>query len=252
MPIEALPPNHILMLAASAAAAHEADFPPSVLGRLQAALATGDAAEVTVHGAQALYAHRGALTPALARLGAELAHQAATWGWYGFGKGAQAVAVRNALLRDAGDPDPSDAGPTADPEPAADYAPPPPADPVAALEAAKVRALTAVAARRWAAEQRAALPDGTVVPSDTAARGNVAAAVELMGATGALPTATWRWKLGRGDRVNMTRADLLGLGLAMADHVQACFAREESLELLIEAAPTPAAVAAINLDAGWP
>lgn len=52
--------------------------------------------------------------------------------------------------------------------------------------------------------------------------------------------------------VQLDLAAVQGIGLAIYDHIQACFARESALDAAIEAAPDLDALRAINIDAGWP
>lgn len=60
------------------------------------------------------------------------------------------------------------------------------------------------------------------------------------------------WKLGDGSFVSIDNATLIAMGGAVEAHVQACFVREMEIAALIAAASDAEAVAAVDIESGWP
>ncbi|ODU71349.1 MAG: hypothetical protein ABT11_04060 [Novosphingobium sp. SCN 66-18] len=67
-----------------------------------------------------------------------------------------------------------------------------------------------------------------------------------------LPEAATPWTMFDGSVEPHSRAELVALGLAIGAQMQACFARKQQLQALIGAAADRAALAAIDIEAGWP
>jgi hypothetical protein len=116
------------------------------------------------------------------------------------------------------------------------------------LADARTKARGALAARRWVAEQAGTSIDGLPIATDQTAQNKiVGAAVAAM----LDPGYTVNWKTDDGF-VTLGAAQVIGIAQAIRAHVQACYDREAVLIAEIAAATTPAAVAAIDLEAGWP
>lgn len=116
------------------------------------------------------------------------------------------------------------------------------------LAAAKAARIDALAERRWRAEQNFSF-NGSPLTLDDGTQRRIAGAIQYLAISG---EASVRWQVVRGVFVTLTAAELTALGIAAGAHVQACFANVETIAGLIEAAEDEAAVAAIDLDAGWP
>ena len=119
--------------------------------------------------------------------------------------------------------------------------------PVADVRAARHAEL---ADYRWHRQQKVKWR-GRVAAADDVTLGRLMAAVlraQLAGDTG----FTIRWKFDDGDRDTLSLADVIAYGTAIGTSLQACYDREEELAAVIAAAPTPAAVAAVDITGGWP
>jgi hypothetical protein len=66
------------------------------------------------------------------------------------------------------------------------------------------------------------------------------------------PDQTIGWKLMDGTFVSITTSQLQQLASAVGAHVQACFAREDTLGQMISNAPTDEGIRAIDISIGWP
>lgn len=75
---------------------------------------------------------------------------------------------------------------------------------------------------------------------------------ETRRALGQTPPARIKFKIQDGLFLQTTEAELRDLGLALEDHVQACFDHEERLTAQILAASTSRQVMGIDLTQGWP
>ncbi len=120
---------------------------------------------------------------------------------------------------------------------------------LAGFPAAKIEAKAAVAAYRWQAETGGATIGGLKIPTDEKSQGKFTAA-----ALAAMldPAYSVNWKLSDGSFVTLYHAQILGLAQGARAHVQSCFDREAQLVAAIDAATTPAELAAINIGGGWP
>jgi hypothetical protein len=123
----------------------------------------------------------------------------------------------------------------------------PPAPTLAELRAAR---LAALADRRWRAETAGVTIDGVRFQTDRTARGNLLA---LFGAAKLDPTFSCpSWKLEDGSFVALSNAEIAANAMCVLAYVQACFDLEAALAGQIEAAADEAALAAIDLESGWP
>jgi hypothetical protein len=118
-----------------------------------------------------------------------------------------------------------------------------------AEEVLKPKMLADVAALRWNKQQVFKLNDSPM-KSDPETISSITAAVVLMDVNPTSPQ-TRRWKVGPNTWANLSRTDLIGIGTAAADHVQACFEREEELALLISQATTVDDLMEIDVTSGW-
>ncbi|WP_454914973.1 DUF4376 domain-containing protein [Xanthobacter sediminis] len=117
------------------------------------------------------------------------------------------------------------------------------------LEAVRADALTRLADRRWRAETGGIVVGGLPLPTDERAQ------LKITGAAVAAerdPEMSITWKCDGGAWATLTAAQVLALADAVRAHVQACFDREATLAGAITAAETVEAVAAIDIESGWP
>lgn len=123
----------------------------------------------------------------------------------------------------------------------------PPAPSLAELRAAR---LAALAERRWLAEGAGVTVGAIRIQTTRDAWTPLARLYQraLADPQYACPA----WKLGDGAFTSIDNAALVSIGDAVEAHVQACFVREMEIAVLIAAAPDAAALAAIDIESGWP
>jgi Domain of unknown function (DUF4376) len=124
-----------------------------------------------------------------------------------------------------------------------------PAEEAAALAATKAGLLATLANKRWEKETGGMTYSGFALSTDATSQTKYIGAV-----VGAQmdPTVTLKWKMADGQFVTLDAAAIVGVAMAVRGHVQACFDREAELKATIEAATTPAEIAAVNISTGWP
>lgn len=89
--------------------------------------------------------------------------------------------------------------------------------------------------------------------SDDAARANLTGAVTgAIVSQGAAQPFAVGWKLADNTVVSLTGAQIINAGMAVLSRVSACHARAQTLGAQIKGAADFAALAAIDLDGGWP
>lgn len=122
--------------------------------------------------------------------------------------------------------------------------------PSADLATVKAAALAALADRRWRATQTFDYDGESAVPADPALSviTSIAVVEQIAPSGGAART----FKLKAGVFRSWTVAQIITYGMAIGVHVQACFDLEADLAGQIVAAVTSQAVAAIDIDTGWP
>lgn len=123
---------------------------------------------------------------------------------------------------------------------------PAPANTLAELKAAVLKAL---ADRRWRAETGGINANGSPVATDERSQ------AKLVGAClAATLDANYsvQWKLIDGGFVTLDHDQIIAIAQAVRSHVQACFDHEATLAGAIQAASDEQALAAIDIDAGWP
>lgn len=120
---------------------------------------------------------------------------------------------------------------------------------LAALPEAKAARKAALAERRWQAETGGTIVGGLSIPTDAPSQAKFTSA-----ALAAVidPAYSVSWKLATGEFVALGRNEIIGLAQGARAHVQACFDREATLAAAIDAAATPAELAAINIADNWP
>jgi len=120
---------------------------------------------------------------------------------------------------------------------------------LAGMADAKAARKAALADRRWRAETGGATVAGMEIPTDAATQAKLTAA-----AVAALidPAYSVNWKVATGDFVALDHDQVIALAQGARAHVQGCFDREAALAAQIDAAATPEALAAIDIEAGWP
>ncbi|HYD66997.1 DUF4376 domain-containing protein [Azospirillum sp.] len=120
------------------------------------------------------------------------------------------------------------------------------------LDHLKQQAKARVAARRFMAETGGlTLPDGTGLRTDRESQAMIGNAVALAQLE---PDAPVAFKAASG-WVTLTGAQMQAVGRAVGAHVRACFAREQAIGALIDAADTVDEVLATydaEKDEGWP
>lgn len=123
----------------------------------------------------------------------------------------------------------------------------PPA-PVVDTEALRERMLADLSAIRYAREIGGCIVSGVEVRTDRESQSLLTgAAVSAM----LNPAYTVAWKAVSG-WVTLDAAAILGLASAVRAHVQACFDRERELSDMLASAADAAALAAVDIAAGWP
>jgi hypothetical protein len=130
-----------------------------------------------------------------------------------------------------------------------DGSPAPVAPPTPTLAEIKANAFAALAERRWRAETGGTLVNGATIATDENAQAKIVGAV-----LAAMRDANYsaQWKMPDGRFSTFSHDQIIAAGDAVRAHVQACFDREASLAAQIVAAADAAAIAAIDLNAGWP
>lgn len=116
------------------------------------------------------------------------------------------------------------------------------------LDAAKDAVRADLANLRWRHETGGVTVGGAIIRTDRESQGlvNGGYAMALR-----YPDRPIRFK-GDGGFVMLSAAQMIAIGDAVGTHVQMCFAHEGDLDDAIDAAATPAALAAIDIESGWP
>ncbi|MFT4099003.1 MAG: DUF4376 domain-containing protein [Rhodoblastus sp.] len=119
----------------------------------------------------------------------------------------------------------------------------------AELPYAKSTVLRDLANLRWRREVAGTLAEGMAIPTDATAQSKFAGAVM---AAMLDPAYVVTWKLAYGNFVTLGHDQIVAIAQAVRAHVQGCFDHEATLSAQVEAAATPAALSAIDIEAGWP
>lgn len=121
--------------------------------------------------------------------------------------------------------------------------------PTPTLAEVKAAKLAKLAERRWRAETAGVTVNGLSIPSDAASQSKLTAAVVACVLDNAYSV---NWKLADGTFQMLDHATLIAVAQAVRAHVQSCFDREAMLAGEIAAAADAAALAAIDIETGWP
>lgn len=114
------------------------------------------------------------------------------------------------------------------------------------------RRLAELADLRWRKETGGIVVGGMPIKTDRESQGLLTGAYIMASAN---PAFSINWKVANGVFVPIDAATIVMAGDAVTGHVQACFDREEELTTLLIsafAADDAAALAAIDITAGWP
>lgn len=130
-------------------------------------------------------------------------------------------------------------------------APPAEPEPVAlTLDEQKAARLVDLAARRYQAEEAGTIFGGAPLATDRTTQGKITAAYVKAAADPAYSIPVW--KFGPGKFAALDAATILAAADAVSAHVQACFTREADLSAAILGATDAAALAAVDIETGWP
>lgn len=117
------------------------------------------------------------------------------------------------------------------------------------LPYAKSAVMRDLANLRWRRETGGTVVAGLAVPTDDKTQSKLQGAV-----LAAMLDANYtvQWKLADGSFARLNSSQIVAVAQGVRAHVQACFDYEAGLSAQIESAATPAALAAIDIEAGWP
>jgi hypothetical protein len=107
-----------------------------------------------------------------------------------------------------------------------------------------------VRAKRWAVETGGLTVGGAPIRTDEASQSRITAAVNLFAHDETLQSVDWEAQ--HGVWVEIDRATMIAIGVAVGRHVQQCFSHARALSEAVEAAEDEEALDAIDIDAGWP
>lgn len=117
------------------------------------------------------------------------------------------------------------------------------------VAAAKAKKLGELAAKRWLTETRGTTVNGIKFATDATSQ------TKLMGAAFDAqmePGLAIKWKTADGTFVALDAPGMATIAKAVRAHVQACFDREAELRADIEKMCNPDAIAALDINTGWP
>lgn len=113
----------------------------------------------------------------------------------------------------------------------------------------KADLLAAIRATRWTHEQAGFTGPNGHVRADDATQGKITGAIQLLSLTGG---ASLDWEVAPGFFATILAADVNAMGVAIGQHVQACFTRSRQLTEAVLAATSHAQLDAIDINTGWP
>jgi hypothetical protein len=124
------------------------------------------------------------------------------------------------------------------------------ATPAPSLSEAKATLLAAVTEKRWQIENGGVAFGGATIRTDDKSQGKITSAVALFDND---PTLTLiDWEAQPGVWVTVDAATMKVIGKTAGRHVQACFSHARVLSEQINLAVDVAALAAIDIESGWP
>ena len=121
--------------------------------------------------------------------------------------------------------------------------------PALTLAEAKSKKLAALGERRWRAETAGTLVNGMTLPTDEKTQSKLTAAVVACVLDNDYAV---NWKLADGSFRLFDHATLIAVAQGVRAHVQSCFDREAQLVSAIDGASDSAALAAVDIETGWP
>lgn len=127
-------------------------------------------------------------------------------------------------------------------------------DPIAAdmtytLDEIRQRKLTALAYYRWQKETEGITLNGVGIKTDRESQSLLNGALKLFDLNPSLLAIDWK---GENGWVQVDKATLEAVGLAVGAHVQACFSREKAHATAIEALTAIDDIEAYDITTGWP
>lgn len=127
-------------------------------------------------------------------------------------------------------------------------------DPIAAditytLDEIRQRKLTALAYYRWQKETEGITLNGVGIKTDRESQSLLNGALKLFDLNPSLLAIDWK---GENGWVQVDKATLEAVGLAVGAHVQACFSREKAHATAIEALTAIDEIEAYDITTGWP
>lgn len=121
------------------------------------------------------------------------------------------------------------------------------------LDEQKATALAALAARRWQVETGGIDYLGHRIATDRESQSAIGNTRQLLAfAAEAGDPMTVDWKIADGDFLTLDLEQITAVALAVGGHVRACFAHEGAQAAHIKAAADAEALAAIDIEEGWP
>lgn len=123
-------------------------------------------------------------------------------------------------------------------------------DPTFSFAKLKANKLAALADRRWQAETDGVNFNGATIRTDDKSQAKITGAVTLFANDPDLVSI--KWEATPGVIVEVDKTMMTAIGIAVGRHSQACFARSAELTAAINAASDATALAAIDIDTGWP
>ncbi len=123
------------------------------------------------------------------------------------------------------------------------------AEKVFTTEEVKAAKLADLATYRWTKETEGITVSGVAIKTDRESQSLINGALKLFDLNPALPAIDWK---GANGWVQVDRATLEAVGLAVGVHVQACFTREKYHAEAIGALTTIEDIEAYDFTTGWP
>lgn len=128
--------------------------------------------------------------------------------------------------------------------------------PVPSVASALAARLDELAALRWQKEEAGTTAGGAPIPTDRITQAKLTAVYVRASSD---PDYEVHWKSGPGEFVTLDATQIIAIGDAVTAHVQACFDREMELSAELVSASNAgnadakrAAIAAVDISAGWP
>lgn len=121
----------------------------------------------------------------------------------------------------------------------------------ATLEEYKAERIAEVAQKKWEVETGGLTVEGVFIDTTRESQSMITGAYNFALLNQSTPDWTIDFRASTG-WITLTASEMIGIGAAVAAHVQASFTRYRALEESITACTTVAEVAAIDINIGWP